>query len=268
MTNPLAGPDPWDFVADGYDEVSADVMLPFSQLALDLAEVKPDARIVDVAAGPGTLAIPAAARVARVDAVDFSPPMIERLRRHLRTAGLDNVDARVGDGQALPFGDNEFDAAFSMFGLMFFPDRAAGFAELRRVLKPGGVAVVSSWAPVSDSSFMTLMFGALRAGNPDMPEPQANPASLENPEVFDRELRAAGFDNVTVRPHAVSLAFDSPQALWDSFSRGSAPVQLSRRNLGEDVWRRRERLMMDYLTANYAPGQALSTTAWLGSGSK
>ncbi|MFI6865716.1 class I SAM-dependent methyltransferase [Nocardia sp. NPDC050406] len=268
MTNPLAAPDPWDYVADGYDEVSADIMLPFAQIALDVADPKPDARILDVAAGPGTLTLPAATRVAKVDAVDFSPPMIERLLRHVRAAGLTNVAAQVGDGQALPFADNEFDAAFSMFGLMFFPDRGKGFAELHRVLKPGGVAVVSSWAPVSESSLMTLIFDALRAGNPEMPRPQTNPASLENSDTFDRELRAAGFREASVEPHTISLAFDSADALWDRFARGSAPLQLSRRNLGAEDWTRREQLTLDHLRANYTPGQALSTTAWLGSGTK
>ncbi|NNH69073.1 methyltransferase domain-containing protein [Nocardia uniformis] len=268
MTNPLAAPDPWDVVAEGYDDLTAEMMLPFAQIALDSAEPKSDARVLDVAAGPGTLTLPAAARVARVDAVDFSPSMIERLRGHVRDAGLGNVEAQVGDGQRLPFPDNEFDTAFSMFGLMFFPDRAAGFSELFRVLKPGGGAVVSSWAPISESEFMTLMFGAFRAANPDIPQPQANLLSLENPEVFVSELRAAGFHEVTVQPHTVSKAYDSAEALWDRYSRGSAQVHLMRRNCDADTWKRREQLMIDYLNANYRPGQALSTTAWLGSGRK
>lgn len=268
MTNPLAAPDPWDFVAEGYDDLTADVMLPFSQLALDIAELKSDARVLDVAAGPGTLTIPAATRVARVEAVDFAPAMIERLRAHVQAEGLGNVEANVGDGQRLSFADNEFDAAFSMFGLMFFPDRAAGFSELFRVLKPGGVAVVSSWAPVAESSLMTLMFAAYRTGDPSIPEPQANLLSLENPEVFVSELRAAGFGEVTVQPHTISLAYDSADVLWDKYARGSAPVHLMRSRCDADTWQRREQLMIDYLNANYRPGQALSTTAWLGSGRK
>lgn len=268
MSNPLAAPDPWDVVADGYDEVTPDMMLPFAVLALAQADPAADARVLDVAAGPGTLTLPAAALVDRVDAIDFSPAMVDHLRAHTAAAGFDNVAAQVGDGQRLPFADNEFDAAFSMFGLMFFPDRPAGFAELHRVLKPGGTAVVSSWAPASESSFMTLMFDVLRAGNPDMPRPQPNPDSLENPEVFDAELRAAGFTDVTVQAHTISLSYESAAVMWDKFSRGSAPLQVMRQSVDADEWARRDRLMLDHLAANYTPHQALTTTAWLGSGRK
>ena len=99
--------------------------------------------MLDVAAGPGTLAFIASAAGAHVTAIDFSPDMIDRLRARSVREGV-QIEARVGDGQALPFDDATFEHAFSMFGLMFFPDRAKGFRELCRVLVPGGRAVVSS----------------------------------------------------------------------------------------------------------------------------
>ncbi|WP_245664735.1 class I SAM-dependent methyltransferase [Nocardia grenadensis] len=157
--NPLAAVDPWDRIAEDYAVSTISVMRPFAAAAVRLAglagHTRP-ARVVDVAAGPGTLSLLAAEHAERVDAVDFSAPMIEQLERAVTAAGADNVVARVGDGQELPFADAEFDAAFSMFGLMFFPDRARGFAELFRVLRPGGVAVVSSWAPADRSTWMQM----------------------------------------------------------------------------------------------------------------
>lgn len=73
----------------------------------------------------------------------------------------------VMDGQKLE--NDRFDAAFSMFGLMFFPDKVRGLKEIHRVLKPKGKIAVSSWAPISNSILMQCLFGALRKANPDIP---------------------------------------------------------------------------------------------------
>src|SRR4029077_9096481 len=102
----------------------------------------------DVAAGPGTLSLIAAAAGARVSAIDFSERMVDEFRTRAAAAGLAGaLDIRVGDGQALPFESAAYDCACSIFGLMFFPDRHAGLREMRRVLRPGGRAIVSSWVP-------------------------------------------------------------------------------------------------------------------------
>src|SRR5438874_1620835 len=84
--------------------------------AVDLAQLRPNARIVDVACGPGTLALMAARRVAHVDALDFAPDMVKQLEARAAAAKIGNVTARVGDGEALPYPERSFDGAFSMFG--------------------------------------------------------------------------------------------------------------------------------------------------------
>src|SRR3954469_11684124 len=126
----LGTAEPWELVAPAYD---AELVPYFTLYARDaLARIAPPrgARIADVAAGPGTLSLLAAAGGARVSAIDISPRMVEALRARAAAAGLAAaVDARVGDGQRLPFDSGAYDAAFSMFGLMFFRDRAAGLGE-------------------------------------------------------------------------------------------------------------------------------------------
>ena len=76
--------------------------------------------------------------VRHVTSVDFSAAMLDQLRRNIAAANAANVEIVEADGQALPFPDDSFDVGVSMFGLMFFPDRGKGFAELFRVLAPGG----------------------------------------------------------------------------------------------------------------------------------
>ena len=263
---PLSAVEPWDLVSEGYTLEAANVMLPFARHAIALTELPPSARVLDVATGPGVLALELASRVQRVDAVDFSPAMLEQLERQRRALGIENVFARQADGQALPFPDASFDAAFSMFGLMFFPDRDKGFAELQRTLRPGGVAVVSSWAPVDQSPLMQLMFGALRAADPSRAAPQRNLLNLENPEVFVAELKAAGFQDVRVEPHTHAVFIDDPASWWETMSRGSAPLVMLQHKLGPSEWQRQSALAKAYLAERVTRPGSFSTTAYLGFG--
>jgi ubiquinone/menaquinone biosynthesis C-methylase UbiE len=265
---PLAVSEPWDLVAEGYASEAPITMLPFARHALDWVSPGAMSRVLDVAAGSGILTLEAALRVGRVDAIDFSPGMLTQLERRRAVAGLTNVFAKQGDGQALPFEDAQFDAAFSMFGLMFFPDRARGFRELRRVLKVGGAAVVSSWAPVAESPLMLLMFGALRAADPTRQPPQTNLLSLENPELFHQELEAAGFQDVEIKRFTHAVEIRSATEYWDVIVRAGAPLALLKQRLGPVEWERQSALALAYLEAELEQPRLLETTAFLGFGRK
>jgi ubiquinone/menaquinone biosynthesis C-methylase UbiE len=271
MTNPLSPmstPEPWQLVAEGYAAEASLVMAPFSKRAIELLSPAPNARVLDVAAGPGTLAIPLAASVREVVALDFSERMVAQLELSARAAGRGNLRVVVGDGQHLPFAEAEFDAGFSIFGLMFFPDRARGFAELARVLKPGAGAVVSAWAPVQDSSLMRAMFGALSAADPTFVMPVRNDASLENPDLLAAEMRAGGFERVRIEPTTVTIRPTDAEELWQRMARSSAPLVLLRNRLGEAEWQRREPIVRDFLSQTLVREPELSTTAWLAVGYK
>src|SRR3954466_207529 len=111
--SPLAQPGPWNLVAAGYVGENVPLFEKYSEAALTLAAPKPDARIIDVACGPGTLSLLAARRVAHVEALDFSPDMLKQLEARAAAAKITNVAAREGDGEALPYPERSFDAAFS-----------------------------------------------------------------------------------------------------------------------------------------------------------
>jgi SAM-dependent methyltransferase len=263
---PLSVSEPWDLVSEGYASEAPQIMLPFTRHAIELARPSRQAHVLDVATGSGMLALELAPHVVRVDAVDFAPKMLEQLDRKRRALGLENVHVRQADGQALPFPDQSFDAAFSMFGLMFFPERERGFAELWRVLRPGGVAVVSSWAPVDQSPLMQAMFGALCAADPTRAAPQTNWLNLENPEVFVRELKAAGFRDVSVQPYTHALPVESAEQFWDVTTRSSAPLVMLKNRLGPEEWQRQSALALAYLKETIPRPTTLGTTAYLGFG--
>jgi ubiquinone/menaquinone biosynthesis C-methylase UbiE len=263
--SPLASPEPWSLVADDYTLELLPMFELFSRDALALAAAPPGARVLDVAAGPGTLTLLAVESGCSLSTIDFSPQMVENLKRRLADAQL-SADVRLGDGQALPWAEAEFDAAFSMFGLMFFPDRARGFAELQRVLKPGGVAVVSSWATF-EGIFASIM-AAMREVLPDIPFGSGK-GPLGDPDEFARELGAAGFVDVKVTPQTHTLPAAAPREVWAQSQRATAPIVLLKRHLGEAKWAEVTSGVVERLEAQYGTGPVeVTTTAYLGRGQK
>jgi SAM-dependent methyltransferase len=232
--SPLTTPEPWKLVADAYAVELVPVFELYARDALRIAAPSHGSRIVDVACGPGTLSRLAAAGGHTVDAIDFSPNMIDALHARGR---LDGITAQIGDGQALPYPDGTFGGGFSMFGLMFFPDRAKGFAELRRVLTPGARAVVGSWARMEDVPILARLFGLLREAvaevlGDDAPKPGAAPNPLATKDECVGEM-AKQFIDVAVHRVEHPQVHASPDAFWESALRTAAPLVVMRKGLGE-----------------------------------
>lgn len=236
----MSTPLPWELVSSAYAEEVVPMFEPYARDALQLAAPPAGSRVVDVACGPGTLSMLAARAGHVVDALDFSPAMIERCEARKRALGVDGVTARLGDGQQLPFADGAYAAGFSMFGLMFFPDRARGFRELRRVLAPGARAVVGSWARLEDNPVLAALFGALRATTatllgPAAPKPGGADMPLSTPDACRAEMSEA-FADVEVHRVTHGEPYQSAADLWAGIQRTNAMMLLMRRNLGEDKW--------------------------------
>jgi SAM-dependent methyltransferase len=261
LSSPPSGAEPWELIAPFYEHDITPVFQPFAEEALRLAALAPGARVLDVAAGPGTLALMAAARgAARVDAVDFAPRMVERLAARAAEAGLVHVHAQVADGQALPFPDASFDAAFSLVGVIFFPDRARGLTELARVVRPGGAVVVSSWPPAT--GVVALLFeliaglSAELAGPPEAPPDDAPPddAPLGDAPAYARELGAAGLTAVHVVSVGNAVAVDGVEALVARQERTLIPLVLLRRRAA-DGWPALRARLVERLRARLGDGR-------------
>jgi len=267
MPSPLSEPTAWSRVAYDYAESTAPFFANFAEPALEAAKVSAGHRVLDVACGPGTLTFLAAKRGAQVTAVDFAPAMIEELQK--RASSLPSpIQAQVADGQVLPFADSSYDAAFSMFGLIFFPDRGKGFAELHRVLAPRGVAVISSWQPMERFPMLGDVFAALAKLLPNLPFGEGK-APLGSPDEIIAEMSAAGFASVQVKEVSASATVPSIEQAWAFMCRGSAPFALLRRNVGDARWLELQQGILDALRAKYGPGeQTLTMVANLGIGQK
>jgi SAM-dependent methyltransferase len=116
---------------------------PVAEAVADLAEIRPGARVLDVGAGDGNVAVACAGRGARVSACDLAPGMVVRGRVR---AGR-RVEWTVADVRELPYPDRSFDVVVSSFGATLAPDPAAAVSELARVARPGATVVLAAWVP-------------------------------------------------------------------------------------------------------------------------
>jgi len=107
----LAMPEPWNLVAGGYAETTMVMLAQYAEQAIEVSNLKSDDKVLDVACGPGTLSLLVAERVASVHAIDFSEKMLSLLDQKIDDAGLDYLHTHHGDGQALPYDAESFDAA-------------------------------------------------------------------------------------------------------------------------------------------------------------
>jgi SAM-dependent methyltransferase len=138
----------------------ADTFIPdLGRRLVDHAEVTKDERVLDVAAGVGNAALPAAVRGAEVTALDIVPELVAEGERRARAAGLD-VKWLAGDAAALPFADGSFDAVISCVGIQFAAPHEQIARELVRVLAPEGRLALINWTPTSYVGRIIKVVGA------------------------------------------------------------------------------------------------------------
>ncbi len=232
-------PSEWNLVASAYEEVAVPFMVLWAEEAVRVAKLLPEERVLDVATGPGTLALQAAPKVREVVAVDYAEGMLGQLKGRIEREGVKNVEARKMNGQQLELASESFDAAFSLFGLNFFPDRKRGFRELYRVLKPKGRAIVVAWSAPEATPLLSAMVRGVREALPDLPPPETAPAafSLQDPTRFATEMIEAGFDEVEVRAHKVEQRLEvSLETYFEWQARANVMLAGLKQKLPDEEW--------------------------------
>jgi ubiquinone/menaquinone biosynthesis C-methylase UbiE len=152
------------WVSGDYTVVAAKILL-VSELLAEAADLHAGSRVLDVACGNGNATLAAARAGTFAVGVDYVPELIESARARAVTEGLD-TQFHVGDAEALPFDENEFDATLSVFGSMFTPDHERTAAEMLRVTRPGGRIALASWTP---DGFIGQMFRVVSSYVPPPP---------------------------------------------------------------------------------------------------
>lgn len=166
-----------------YPTVAREVIPNLGGRLVDALGIVPGEHVLDIAAGDGNAAIPAAERGASVVASDLTPELLEAGSARTADAALD-LTWQAADAEALPFEDGEFDVAMSCVGLMFAPFHEPVAAELTRVVRSGGRIGLIAWTP---EGFIGEMFQVMKPFAPP-PPPGAQPAVLWGSEAHVRAL--------------------------------------------------------------------------------
>jgi len=179
---------------------------PLGAKAMDRAALQAGERVLDVGCGCGPTSLELARRVGDTGSVlgiDLSSVMLDYARRQPRAAGAGYVRFEEADAQthALPAG--AFDVLFSRFGVMFFADPRAAFANLAKALRPGGRVIFVCWRTFPENPWMAVpMMAALQhIPPPPIPGPEdPGPFAFASQDRVRGILEGAGFSNVAFEP--------------------------------------------------------------------
>jgi ubiquinone/menaquinone biosynthesis C-methylase UbiE len=255
MSDNIAPPS-WDDYAGVYEAVHEPLTRQFATAALERVPVRAGDRVLDIAAGPGTLAMLAAARGAEAIAIDASPRMITRLQERVRESGLVRVEGRIMDATRLAFEDARFDAVFCIFGIMLIPDYRAALAEMARVARPGGHVAVVMWNGLERMEHVQVWLRAVAAAFPQF-KPAPPPESwtiLQDAEALGRTIETAGFASATIRTETRWWEVASP-AWFAAHADLSPAADMLYRGLGPEARGRVRRELERQLRERHGDGR-------------
>ncbi|MGA9370846.1 MAG: methyltransferase domain-containing protein [Solirubrobacterales bacterium] len=222
----------WGLVASGWEE-NADFVdrsgADMTAAMLAAANLKSGERVLELACGPGGVGMAAAEQVGpdgEVVLSDVAPEMTAIAASRANENGLTNVTTQELDLEQIDQPDGSYDAALCREGLMLAVDPARAAAEIRRVLKPGGRAVVTVWGPRERNPWLGAMLDAVGAqlGGTVPPPGVPGPFSLDGREKLHAALTGGGFEDVDVEEVEVPWLGSSFDQWWQVTAALAGPL--------------------------------------------
>jgi ubiquinone/menaquinone biosynthesis C-methylase UbiE len=226
-----------------YPAVAAELIPTLGPELVRACGVRAGDRVLDVAAGSGNAAIPAAEAGAIVTASDLTPELFDAGRRIAKERGVE-LEWVEADAEALPFANDSFDVVMSCVGAMFAPHHQATADELVRVVRPGGTIGMINWTP---EGFIGQLLATLKPYAPP-PPPGASPAPLWGSEDHVRKLFGEKVTGLAARRHTVVMDHcANPLEFREYWKRNYGPT-IAVYRFNEDQPQRIEQLDRDFLS--------------------
>ena len=239
----------WDNVAKGWQawwETFEKGAQKVSDKLVELAEIKPGDRVLDIATGIGEPAVTAARRVkpnGRVVATDISPQMIAIAKSRAESLGLESMmEFREIDAEKMDFPKSTFNAVLSRWGLMFLPNLPMALTTIRQLLVPVGRFAAAVWPAPAKVPMLDLPMSTVRKQiNASAPPPGTpGPFALADIEALKHSFAQAGFKDVRADTLNITFSFDSPDSFTKFHQQIAAPIQAMLANQTEErknqVW--------------------------------
>jgi SAM-dependent methyltransferase len=219
------------FWAQEHDHIDR-LFAGLTQFALDAASPQPGERAIDIGCGSGTTVLALAQCVGtsgHVTGADISRQSVDKARERIAAAGLRQAEAIVADVSTHQFAPDSFDLAFSRFGVMFFTDPTASFANLRRAMTPGGRLALAVFRTPQENPWSTAPVAAVRHFLPPVAPPGPEDTGMfswADPARVRRILQGAGFRDVALTPHDPAMRLAGPGGAADAtdFAMRVGPV--------------------------------------------
>lgn len=216
----MRGAGTFQVSGEAYDRFVGRYSSSLAVALADRAAVEAGTVVLDIGCGPGALTAELVRRCggSAVAAIDPSEPFVAECRR--RNPG---VDVRLGSAEALPFDDQSFDAALAQLVLHFVSDPPSAAGEMRRVLRPGGVAAACVWDFRDGMRLLREFWDSALALDPEAPDEASTLRFGRDGEIAEL-FAAAGFRDVTSGAITVEAGYDGFDDLWAGFAGGAGPA--------------------------------------------
>jgi len=200
-------------------------LAPVTGPLLAFAAPRSGSTVIDVGCGCGATTIELARTVGpsgRVIGLDISEPMLSLATTRLRE--FPNATTMLGDAADLPLSDLNAELIVSRFGVMFFGDPVAAFANLRTGLAPGGRVRFACWRPISENPWLQIPLHAVYEHAPRLPKPEPEepgPFAFADTDRVTRILTSAGFTAPSFTPLDIQLDIAAGGTLDDAVMQSS-----------------------------------------------
>ncbi|HVN13482.1 MAG TPA: methyltransferase domain-containing protein [Kineosporiaceae bacterium] len=213
-----------------YPAVAGEIINTLGPVLVQAAGIRRGQRVLDVAAGTGNAAIPAALTGAEVVASDLTPELLAAGQEDATGRGAD-LEWRTADAEALPFADATFDTTVSCVGVMFAPHHQVAADELVRVTRPGGTIALINWTP---EGFIGQLFATMKPFAPP-PPPGAQPPPLWGDPDHVRGLLGGRVTELTLTRRVLHVDhFGTAEEFRDYFSTTYGPTIVAYQAIRED----------------------------------